>query len=612
MNFEIAQLVVFGLLFYVSFLLGRITKKTGLGEASGQLIGGILVGPVLFKLLDYLHTNTNLYKTIEFLRDYDSEQMKALFANSLSYVALFLPVYITVMIFALAEDFHINRLKETGKQALIMSLVQNVLCFTSVYFSFRLVVDLDVFHSLLVAALAMSVSPVSALIAFNDHQVEGKMKSTWAQACIFDLMLQTVVLLVIFYGLGDQWKDEDVVVVHNFGKLFIVSIFIGFGMFYIIKYSIQNRLLMDDYLEEDDDAKHSIADMLALDAIPSVSVLIVVWGAVAIACGLLLSLNYSLAIGVITAGILISNYHSQFVFDSLKVPELMRIFSLLFFTFMGASLDLSQLTEFLTVKVIVIYMLSRTLVKIGASWLVAQFFMEDKRLRKVLPYLSISHAGIPASSMALSGFYFFSSTNDVLKTVLPAMILLELIGSFLNDFLVRKWKRYQDIEREEKVDTTVQRKEIQQLSMESLLQDRVIVDMEVRTREDAIKMLSAELLKHGSISELQNIINLVLEREKLCSTAVGEEVAIPHCRTADVDYPMVACAFMADGESLDWEAFDGLAVRYVFLIVSPLSDPNMHIEAMKTITTYLHQEGFMDKLQEAARKGEVIDLLHNL
>ena len=610
MNFEIAQLVVFGLLFFVSFLLGRLTKKTGFGEASGQLLGGILVGPCLFTLLDYLHLNTDLYSTIEFLKTYDSEQMKSLFANSLSYISLFLPVYITVMIFALAEDFHINRLKETGKQALIMSLTQNVLCSSAVYFAFRYAINLDPFHSLLVAALSMSVSPVSALIAFNEHQVEGKMKSTWAQACIFDLILQTLVLLVIFYGFGDHW--EGVSLSHGFGKKVGVSILIGFLIFYLIKYTIQNRLLMDDYLDEDENSKHNIADMLALDAIPSVSVLMVVWGAVAIGCGLLLSLNYSLAVGIITAGILISNYHSQFVFDSLKVPELMRIFNLLFFTFIGASLDLSQLAQPVSLTVIATYMVCRTVVKIGASWLVAKFLMEDKRLCKVLPYLSISHAGIPASSMALTGFYFFASTNDVLKTVLPAMILLELIGSLLNDYLVKKWKCYQQVEKDEKLESGVQRKEIQQLSLESLMQDRVIVDMDVRTREDAIKMLTAELVKYGSISEIQNIINLVLEREKLCSTAVGEEVAIPHCRTGDVDYPMVACAFMADGESLDWEAFDGLAVRYVFLIVSPLSDPNMHIEAMKTITTHLHQEGFMDKLKEAARKGEVIELLHDL
>ena len=612
MNFEIAQLVVFGLLFFISFLFGRLTKKAGLGESSGQILGGILIGPCLFKLLAFLHFHTDASSVVEFLKAYDPVQMKALFKSSLVYMSLFLPVYITVMIFALAEDFHINRLKETGKKALIMSLVQNVLTFAAVFSAFRWAVHLDLFHSLLVAALALSVSPVSALIAFNEHQVEGKMKSTWAQACIFDLILQTLVLLVIFYGFADQW--EGVALPHSLVKLMGVSILIGFVIFYLIKYTIQNRMLMDDYLEdsEGENSKHNIAEMLALDAIPSVSVLIVVWGAVAIGCGLLLSLNFSLAVGIITAGILISNYHSQFVFDSLKVPELMRIFNLMFCTFIGASLDLSQLLDFETLSVVLIYMCARTLMKIISAWLVARFVMDDRRLCRVLPYLSISHAGIPASSMALTGFYFFSSTNEVLQTVLPAMILLELIGSLLNNYLVKKWKRYQQESKDEKMDSTVQRKEIQQLSLESLMQDRVIVDMDVRTREDAIKMLTAELVKYGSISEIQNIINLVLEREKLCSTAVGEEVAIPHCRTGDVDYPMVACAFMAEGESLDWDAFDGLAVRYIFLIVSPLSDPNMHIEAMKTITTHLHQEGFMDRLKEAAHKGEVIDLLHDL
>ena len=212
--------------------------------------------------------------------------------------------------------------------------------------------------------------------------------------------------------------------------------------------------------------------------------------------------------------------------------------------------------------------------------------------------------GISISLLLISSY--FVKSLEFIQSIIPAMLIFELVGAALCKQAVKKWKAHLTKEREEKLkqDSVAVVEETELLSFEKLIQNRVIIDIDIRSKEDAIKMMCAELLKYGNISELQNILNLVLEREKLCPTGLGDEIALPHCRTSDVDYPMAVCAFLPPGESLEWESPDERGVRYVFLLVSPINDPNLHIEAMKSITSRILQEGFLDQLYETYKAND--------
>jgi fructose-specific phosphotransferase system IIA component len=291
----------------------------------------------------------------------------------------------------------------------------------------------------------------------------------------------------------------------------------------------------------------------------------------------------------------------------------MSVFHLIFFMLIGVHLDLSSLLSATTMIIAGIYFLMRLIGKLSGGYLSCILFSNRPEMKKYLPLLFIPNMGATGIAFIILHQHNDPELNTFISSLVPAFIFSELLGAPLINWSVKKWKQLLNHEKEEQnqLDTGTKTQDVGKIPLESLFYDRVLLNVELRNKEDAIKMLCSELMKNGDITDLQATISLVMEREKLSSTGIGDELAIPHCRSADVEYPMAVFAFVREGESIDWDSIDGAGVRHIVLLVSPLNDPQMHIEAMKLITKCLMKKGFLDGLQIAAKRKSVIEWLKN-
>ncbi|MCM8537617.1 MAG: PTS sugar transporter subunit IIA [Lentisphaeraceae bacterium] len=600
-DMTMAQILLIGALIMTAFVSGKIFRKIGLGETAGQVVGGILIGPSFLKFIDYL---LNRFEDgLPFFGKADASMVQ-LHENALSSLLFYLPVYMGVVLFTITEECHADRIKELGKQSLITSITHTLITFFLVFGGLYYFADLPAFVAAILAAVASSSSPASVLISMTHRQVEGRMKTIWAQSTTIDTITELIlfVIILIVFSAQTQFAEPDF---KGFVRFAGVTLAIGVGTFFLIKSAVQNRLICDEFSEKTSNKK--LVDLLSSDSIPTVTVLFIVWAAVCMNVGTAMVFKVPFTIAIIVTGLLVSNYHSQYIFDSLKVPDLMRFSHLFFFALIGSRFDFAIFSDFSNLKLIGIYIVLRTIGKLFGTWLACLIIDREKRLQKFLPYLFLPNMGATGISLLVMGTYVSKSLTDSIAAIIPAMLLFEVAGASLVNQVLKKWKKIISDERTEKIEkgeAPVPVESVELISFEKILQDRIIVDIDVRSKEDAMKMMCAELLKHGNISELQNILSLVLEREKLCSTGMGDEVALPHCRTSDVDYPMVVCAFVKEGDSIEWDSPDGQGVRFIFLLVSPTNDPNMHIEAMKTITTRILQPGFLKDLYESAKSDE--------
>lgn len=597
----IAQILLLGALIITAFVTGKVFRKIGFGETAGQIVGGILIGPSFLKLIDYLIDSFE--DGLPILGKADAS-MVAIHESALSSLLFFLPVYMGVVLFTITEECHADRLKEMGKDSLITSLTHTIITFLLVYGGLYYFLELQSYTAAILAAVASSSSPASVLIAMTNRNVEGRMKTIWAQSTTLDALTELILLIVIMivFSTDSQFATPDF---KTFVRFAAITLAIGVGVFILIKSAVQNRLICDEFSEKTSNKK--LVDLLSSDSIPTVTVLFIVWAAIFLNVGFAMVFQVPIAIAVIVTGLLVSNYHSQYIFDSLKVPDLMRFSHLFFFALIGSRFDFEIFNNVENLKLIGIYILFRTVGKLFGTWLSCKVIDKSGKLVKALPFLFIPNMGSTGISLLVMGIYVSDSLTQGIAAIVPAMLIFEVVGAALVTQVLKKWKKSIDderIEMQEKNQTPAQPETVELISFDQLLQDRIIVDIDVRSKEDAIKMMCAELLKHGNISELQNIHNLVLEREKLCSTGMGDEIALPHCRTSDVDSPMAVCAFVAEGESIEWESLDGQGVRYIFLLISPTNDPNMHIEAMKTITSRLMQPGFLNDFYESSKEKQ--------
>ena len=139
--------------------------------------------------------------------------------------------------------------------------------------------------------------------------------------------------------------------------------------------------------------------------------------------------------------------------------------------------------------------------------------------------------------------------------------------------------------------------------------EAVIAKLKSTSRDGAITELvsaidKAEKLGKGNREE---IIKAAIKREKEASTGIGKGVAIPH-----VKHPSVKNVVAAIGQSssgIDFSSLDKQPVYSVILLISPVDNPDRHLQAMENIFKHLQQEKFRKFLRQSETASQIEDLL---
>lgn len=102
------------------------------------------------------------------------------------------------------------------------------------------------------------------------------------------------------------------------------------------------------------------------------------------------------------------------------------------------------------------------------------------------------------------------------------------------------------------------------------------------------------------------LYQLLVAREALASTGVGNGIAIPHPRDPVVihaDEPLVLLCFLE--QPVDFHALDGEPVRVVFVLLSP--SVREHLQMFAKLAFALHDETLKRLLQGAAPRETILD-----
>jgi PTS system nitrogen regulatory IIA component len=100
---------------------------------------------------------------------------------------------------------------------------------------------------------------------------------------------------------------------------------------------------------------------------------------------------------------------------------------------------------------------------------------------------------------------------------------------------------------------------------------------------------------------------VLVEREALQSTGIGDGVAIPHGALAEVEGQIAALLIVPDG--LDFDAIDGNKVNLLFALVGPKRATGEHLKTLARISRLLRNKGFRDRLISSSDGGEAYALL---
>ncbi|MBD3271808.1 MAG: PTS sugar transporter subunit IIA [Elusimicrobia bacterium] len=143
--------------------------------------------------------------------------------------------------------------------------------------------------------------------------------------------------------------------------------------------------------------------------------------------------------------------------------------------------------------------------------------------------------------------------------------------------------------------------------MDFLCADAISVDLQGQTKEEVIKELSQLLYKAKKIKDVNSVVKILMEREELGSTGIGQGIAIPHGKAEAVKN--IIAAFGISKKGVDFEALDGEPVNLIFLLIAPHDSAGAHLKALAKISRLLKDKFFRQALRESNDAKEVLKII---
>lgn len=124
----------------------------------------------------------------------------------------------------------------------------------------------------------------------------------------------------------------------------------------------------------------------------------------------------------------------------------------------------------------------------------------------------------------------------------------------------------------------------------------IIPALKVNGKKQALQELAAKAADLTGQSE-RAVLEVLMQREKLGSTAVGSGIAIPHGKLAKLDH--LFGLFARLGRPIDFEALDNQPVDLVFLLLAPEGAGADHLKALARVARLLRDPAIARKLRDS-------------
>lgn len=139
--------------------------------------------------------------------------------------------------------------------------------------------------------------------------------------------------------------------------------------------------------------------------------------------------------------------------------------------------------------------------------------------------------------------------------------------------------------------------------MDILIRDAVVLDLEAQDKSAALEEMARALAAAEEEVDADALLQVLLDREALQSTGIGDGVAIPHGKMSGL--PKLLASFARHRPGLDFEAIDGQPTRLFFLLVVPEHSGGQHLKALARISRFFRDAAFCKALEEAETREDV-------
>ncbi len=588
------QMIALGLIILAAHLGGKLCARLGLSEVTGQLLGGALVGPYSFHLFHILPEGG----------PYD---------DAIHAFHFFVFVFLGLVAFGIGEELHINRVKRVGRSAFVICIIQGLLTWASISCSFIFIAGKPLLESLLIGSIGIATAPAVTFVLMNQLNVEGRLRHLLGNMVVLDDLIEVIIFsLLIQLSIRQSHSVEagEAGAILTVGKEVLMALLVGGGIYLFLRTFVRKRALSlardaGDHAHRKDEA--FLQRILAEHPSPSVEILLIVMAAVSLGTGLAYHFHWPFLITAMFAGFLVANFHSQAIFDSLKLDNIAPALNLAFFALIGANISMADLTLG-TLGLVGLYIVSRLFGKLVGTWLGCRLMHEDQAITRYLPTLMLPQAGVAAVEAVYAAAIL--GRPELAAIILPAIVFFEVVGVFMVDRGLRRWldsvRAKTAAARRKRAHSG--RSEAVHMLMANLPVENIMLELNGATKKEVIE----ELVDHACKVSDEHIdrvqaLQLLGEREQLAPTGLGNGLAVPHCRLIGIENPVLV--FGRHEKGIAFGGLDDEPCTLILLMLTCARDPGQHLRLLSALAQILNSPEVRAQLREANTPEDVVEVL---
>jgi len=139
-----------------------------------------------------------------------------------------------------------------------------------------------------------------------------------------------------------------------------------------------------------------------------------------------------------------------------------------------------------------------------------------------------------------------------------------------------------------------------------IARDAILPAVKAGSKKQILQEIAAKAREAYGL-DTRLVVEGLLAREKLSSTAMGGGVAIPHARLEGLD--SIVGLFARLEKPADFEAVDGQGVDLVFVLLAPEESGAGHLRTLARVSRLLHDTDLRKKLRETSEAEALYALI---
>ena len=138
--------------------------------------------------------------------------------------------------------------------------------------------------------------------------------------------------------------------------------------------------------------------------------------------------------------------------------------------------------------------------------------------------------------------------------------------------------------------------------------DAIVSDLKSQHKLGVIEELAAPIAKILTMPT-RDIVQVLMEREQLGSTGIGQGIGIPHGKLKDLDAPVIGFGLSKKG--VDFDSLDDRPTHLFFTLITPDQSTGIHLKLLGRISRILKNDGFINRLMNASNAEEIFTIIKN-